>query len=223
MSPVHAFLTALRGDGHVPVTVPAPLETGPEMERMIRELDAACREEASGEAPPLHLPAAQWALTLTHRICQFLVWRDAGEEIVRPAFLVPCPAPQDAVCLWSVDLFFRYLPELHRLAVRLAPGDVLVREITNLSTAWPLAAPGITIPEKLLMPPGDGSPPPRSLLPQALQTHATLRRLLTDRVIACRERAWLGDPVLAAEIAAALGAWPDLCPELASDADRTPA
>lgn len=217
MSPVHAFIDALRGDGHLPVTVPAPLQTGAEMEQLIREVDAACRAEAPGLAPPLLMAPAQWALTLTHRICQFLVWRDAGDDIVRSAFLVPCPAPQDAACLWSVDLFFRYLPELHRLAVRLAPGDVLVREIAHLSTAWPLSAPGITVPENVQKQTApEHAVTVRSLLPPAMQTHATLRKMLADRVMASRERAWLGDPVIAAEIAEALGAWPELCPELAA-------
>lgn len=123
----------------------------PALRDRLAALDAACRLEAPGIAPAFDAEAAQWAATMFCQACQFTVYRDADAETVAKA-LAPPPLgrhgdPGDRVRAaslhWSIDLVFRYLPDLYRLARGLSEADPLVAQLARWARAWPLSAVGI--------------------------------------------------------------------------------
>ncbi len=152
--------------------------------------------------PPEYVPAAAgWAAIMVYRACQLVVCRDVTAEEVAAALAEPVPAARCPAVDWSVDLVLRHLPEVFRLARHLSPADPLVRELRRLAAAWPLSSVGID-----------------DLGPLKLESFVRLGALLqlyADRVLAAADVSRLGDPRVDAALAKALGAHPELCPEIA--------
>jgi hypothetical protein len=100
-----------------------------------------------------------------------------------------------------VDLIFRQLPTLYRLARHLSEGDPLVRELMSLARQWPLSSVGITLAE------------PAEL--NSFLEHPALRQLYVDRILESEDGSRLGDRRVDAVVRAGLGAYPGLCLALA--------
>jgi hypothetical protein len=114
----------------------------------------------------------------------------------------PCPEkPSPAVC-YSVDLSFRYLPDLLSLAKGIAPADPLVTGLTGLARAWPLSSVGVL-----------GIEGPVDVRP--FIADPSLRQLYVDRIIDKADASRLGDPQIVDLVREALGDFPDLAPKLA--------
>ena len=100
--------------------------------------------EKSGKAPAFDATVALWAASYLYRAVQLALLRDAGEATVNE-LLTPY---EDAIVpetIFSVDLCFRYLPDLLGLAKGLAPDDVLVLRLQQTATQWPLSSVGMPV------------------------------------------------------------------------------
>ena len=111
------FLNCLFAEGRVRVPRPAEI---PDRELraangVLAEFEREYRQELPGTPPPLGLPAARWAAAMFYRACQFVAFRDAGEEVMARTFAVACPPGEPPSVHYSVDLTFRYLPGLVKL------------------------------------------------------------------------------------------------------------
>lgn len=164
--------------------------------------DAANRLEFPGEAPPLDVDAARWALLRLYQACQFAVHRDAGAAEMAAAFANACPLAPPASLHYSVDLVFRFLPDLYRLTKSASAGDPLCEHLRQWAAAWPLSSVGIAGVN-----PADLS---------AVCEHASLLRMYSDRVIARRDTSRLADPRVRSAVRAAIGHFDDLAEPIAA-------
>jgi len=201
------FLQRLFEDGRVMVSAPEPVDAEElrAAEPTLAALEAVYRLDLPGEAPPLLPAAAGWAAMSMFHACQFVAYRDAGEEMIAAALSSPVPAADAAPhnkdgpgCLayqaalhYSVDLTFRFLPDLMRLARNNAENDPLLGYLRQWAIAWPLSSVGL--PDVT----------PDSIEP--IVNHPCLLKIYGDRIIARKDRSRLGDPRVNEVVQQALG------------------
>lgn len=177
-------------------------------DEVLGEADRLWRLEAPGTPPALALPAARWAAIVLFRACQAIVDRDLGmdrfaaDTRARP-FDVANPAVHS-----SVDLTFRFLPEVIAVARRIAEADPLVDALRQLAAEWPLSSVGI-----------DGIAA-TAIAP--VLADESLRQLYVDRIIARGAVDRLDSPRLRDDVKRALGAYPDLAPSFAACLEEVP-
>lgn len=205
---MHRFLRALADQGRVQVEVGGTLPPcdAPAL-AALAALDAATREDLPGTAPPLDLASAAAAANLLYRACRFLLDRTASPAQIEGELQANELRGDDAATVYSVDLTLRYLPDLSRLAAGLAAGDPLVAALQGLGAGWPLSSVGMRLP----------SPP---LLPDCLHTHASLRGLYIDRILAARDTTRLDVGWVRMAIRGALGEHRQLAPAIAAEIEQ---
>lgn len=198
------FLYELFEHGRVRVGAPGEGVSGAEWanaNEILAERHAADGAEFPSNIPPLSPLAARWAAEQFYKACQFAVYRDAGPEKIAAALAAPCPAAPTASRHASVDLVFRFLPDLYRLAHAASPGDPLCERLRAWAADWPCSSVGI----------GQVN---ASNVDDVLG-HAGLRTLYVDRIIARRDRSRLRDPPVRQAVLAALGSYCELAADLA--------
>ena len=202
------FLHQLAGSGVAVVSADEVLELGGGVGKIVRAWDAVQRGELAGTAPELIPEAAEWAAVRLYRGCQALVCRELPPAEMQRMLREPCPAAASPAVDYSVDLVFRFLPDLVALARRVSRGDPLVEELLGLARAWPLSSVGIE---------GVGAVEAARVLAQA-----GLRQLYVDRIIATGDAARLDDEAVRAAVKTALGAFPELAPGIAAAMNPAP-
>ncbi len=196
------FLSALLTTGKVEVEVAPLMVVDPDATALLTQYEAQWRLRLPGQPPEFDPSVAVWAAEKLYQACRLTVCRDAGHEEVLKAFKQSCPKPHSASVDYSVDVLFHHLPEIFRVAKRLAPDDLLVLELKLVAENWPLSAVGI---EGLT----------RYNIDHILG-HPSLARLYLDRVFEAKDVSRVDDPRLARLIVGALGAYPELAPEFAA-------
>ena len=204
------FLAALFDHGRV--TVPAPgADEGPEelaaAGRLLDGFEADWRLEFPSTAPRWDAAAGLYAARLLYRGAQGAVFREIGAEALRAGF--DLPEPEDAGSAsthYSVDVAFRFLPPLARMAAGASADDPLVTLLEDLGRRWPLSSVGM---------PGVA---PASIEPVA--GHPGLLRLYVDRILAAGDVDRLDDPRVADAVRLAIGHHHELSPTLSRALDR---
>ncbi len=194
------FLTQLAESG-VALVAPDEVVRG-DVGKILRGWDAVQRRELAGIAPALDTEAAAWAAERLYRGCQALVCRDLPPAEMEQMLRLPCPVEVSPAVDYSVDLVFRFLPDLVALARRVARSDPLVGGLQALGRDWPLSSVGIE---------GVGAVDSTRVL-----AHATLRQLYVDRILATGDTARLREETVRVAVKTALGAFPELAPDLAA-------
>lgn len=118
------------------------------------------------------LPAAEFV----RWVCWFLLHRDSPSDEVQQRVVVP-KRPDSASAHLSVDLVFRYLPQLHRRARILSPEDPLTQRATEALRVFPLSGVLADI---------DGPP----LSPLEFAGHEGLQLLYAERFVHHARDAW---------------------------------
>src|SRR5207248_2302584 len=117
------FLSALFSDGvvAVPPYTPSPAVTGRlgDGQEVLRDCEESVRAHLTGDVPPFNPEAAEWAALQFYQACQFLLCREVSAEEVVRVLSLPCPCPREPSTDYSVDIVFRFLPDLFDLANRL--------------------------------------------------------------------------------------------------------
>lgn len=201
------FLSRLSADGIAIVTSDEALEPDDGWKKVIVEWDDVRRSELAFTAPELSLTAAGWAAVLMYRGCQALICRGVSPTDLARFFGDRCPESVPASAAYSVDLLFRFLPDLVKLAQQVARGDPLVVELLKLARAWPLSSVGIADV-------GDVDAAP-------LLENPSLRQLYVDRIVAAGDTARLKDSAVRKAVQSSLGVFPELAPLMASTIDKT--
>ena len=194
------FVQSLADTGRV--IVPPALDPPADLEPAVRMLDDMARADLAFEAPPLIPAAAQWALTLLYRGCQALVYRQIDAAAVSDGLSQPCPEKPSPAVHYSVDLSFRFLPDLFKLSRGVAREDPLVEGLLALGTQWPLSSVGIGEIEVAEI--------------DSFFFDPCLRSLYIDRIIAREDHSRLNHSGVRQAIREALGAYDDFSPKLAS-------
>ena len=193
------FVQSLADTGRV-IVLPA-LDPPGDLEPAVRMLDDLARADLAFEAPPLVLAAGQWALTLLYRGCQALVYREIAGDAVRDGLSQPCPEKVSPAVHYSVDLSFRFLPDLLKLSCGVAREDPLVEGLLALARQWPLSSVGV-----------------EAIGPVEIDSffaEPCLRSLYIDRIIAREDQSRLDHAGVRQAIREALGAYDRLSPKLA--------
>lgn len=197
------FLAGLFENGRVKVaeTEAVSRQEFSAIDRQLHDEEARWRLDLPGSPPAFAMPAGRWAATRLYRACQFMIFRDWPQEKMADAFAEPCPANSaDPATHYSVDVVFRFLPDLHRFARTAAENDPLVATLAEWGRDWPLSSVGMTgvVPGSI-----DGFIGDRSL-----------RQLYADRIIARNDHYRLADPRVRAAVDASIGLFPELSPIL---------
>ncbi len=137
------FLESLWSEGRVRVGPPrADAVSAADEEEAIRAVlqtgDQVARRDFPGDAPPFSRAAAGWAASVFQAACGFLIHRDAGQEQLEQVLRQRCPEAMSPSVCYSVDLTFRYLPDLVRMARAASSQDPLVVEALRWCREWPL-------------------------------------------------------------------------------------
>jgi len=150
-------------------------------------------------APAFEAGAAQWAAQFLYRTVQLILVRELDETAISEQ-LNDYPGLITSEVMYSIDLSFRYLPDLLRLAKGLAPSDALVARLQVTAQQWPLSfASGET---------------PLAEAEATVLAHPALRQAYVDRIIRAQYRSRANQPHLKPLIQTALGGhaavlWPD--------------
>ena len=201
----------------------------------LQQLARSDRKNLPGTPPQLARPAAEWAAVMTYRACSFLVHRSHAAHDMQKALSLPCPQSPNPDSCYSVDLTFRFLPDLHRMAVAISPSDPLTKIVTDWARDWPLSSVGIDFsaadsenlpdpdqknlaatspaPDKSKLRPRDTSP---ALNLDPFWNDDCLQRLYIDRVLDRGDKSRLSDPRVAEAIRAVLGNHPELSAKMAA-------
>lgn len=199
------FIHDLYDSGRI-VLDAAPAEVGglDELRGTLIEIDRDARTEFPGDCPIADLPAAVWAAQFLFKACHLLANRDLPAAAIQneldPANTPPDRSPE---AVYSVDLCFRFLLDLERLASQAAAEDPLVVALRAQGELWPLSSVGMPLEN-----------PQFDLGP--IFAHASLSTCYAERIIARNDKSRLGDPATAALVREAIGGHPELCPEIAN-------
>lgn len=174
-----------------------------ELERtheLLAEFERTYRLDLPGDPPALSLSAAVWGAAMLHRACQLLVFRDIPAEAVELDLSAKCSEPANPATHYAVDLTFRFLPDLVKMARVASRDDPLVERLMQWAREWPLSSVGIADvgPVKI----GEFADDP------------CLLAMYVDRIITRRDKSRLDDDRVREAVRAALGAFTDLAPEL---------
>ncbi len=115
---------------------------GEDEDPAVRELLGAAfdlhRLDVAGPPIDFDFPAALMAADLLRQACWFLLNRsEPVEEMERR--LAPRRGPRTAPEHLSADLTLRFLPQVHRRALAIAPGDRLAKLLAEVFRRWPLS------------------------------------------------------------------------------------
>jgi hypothetical protein len=201
------FLQSLFDHGHVRVPQPDRVETAEDVKSaaaLLADFEPSWRLEFPGDAPVFFPPAALWAARMMYRAAQGAVFRDVPLETLKNGLSAACPACSDAASLhYSVDLVFRFLPEVATLARRASSDDPLLEIVLSFANRWPLSSVGMKGVQ------------PESL--DAIASHAGLLQLYVDRILARDDFSRLTDDRVRAAAQRAIGAYPELSPAVANE------
>ncbi len=195
-----AFIHSLLDSGGVRVN--SSIQPPGDLAEAVRELDRRARPHLPSPMPQLLAEPAEWALLILYRACQALVYREIKPAAITAVLSTPCPAAPSPAACYSVDLAFNFLSDLIRLARGIADDDPLVIGLMSLAKQWPLSSVGVSGLGDIDIDP--------------FITHRGLRRVYADRVIAKTDVSRLTHRAARDAIREALGAFPQLAPELAA-------
>jgi len=170
-----------------------------ESEQILRCNYAEDALEMPGTAPDFSPEAALWGAQYLYCAAQLTVLRDLGGEVVAE-YLKDYPGPVTPAVIYSVDLTFRYLPDLIRLAKGLAPGDVLVATLRDAARHWSFSSVGTEVAGEVNV--------------EGIFEHPSLGAAYVDRIIRERDTRRIQSQTIHQLIRQALGQystvlWPD--------------
>ncbi len=196
------FLTTISQTGAITLPHPEqePAEIHELLEQDVIDVEAHRRLDLPGTPPEFDVATGLWASHTLFRCCQFLIFRDLGEDAVKHVLEKTPPRKADAVAAYSADIAFSILPDVFQLARGISPDDPLVQGMRELARQWPLSSVGIPLLDEVD--------------PSAFIDHPCLRELYVERILQRRDRARIKHPAVRAAIRRAVGAYHELAPEL---------
>ncbi len=197
------FLVALINHGRVEVGSPAHWQDAElqAVDQILADFEQNYRLELPGEPPPYVASAGKWAAMKFYRACQFAVYRDIPVSAIHEELTDAPTDKRGPEVHYSVDLVFRFLPDLEKFARSAAERDPLLDRLRKWGQRWPLSSVGLADV-------GDVSS-------EGFREDASLMSLYADRILATNDLARLADPSARAAVMCALGRHTDLAPRVA--------
>ena len=167
----------------------------------VLQAEPQIREHGPLAPPVVDRPALKWAIRHFRGAAQLAVFRQLGPEEVAKRLEDDFVGEGDAAgAMYSVDLVFRFLPDLVRIVKGMNPDDPLLAQLRKWGERWPLSSVGI--PGLAL----SGLEP--------LLANRCLSMLYVDRIIEADAVDRLHDPRVQELVRGAIGAYPELSPKL---------
>lgn len=206
MSAIREFYQQLFDSGQVGLTSSAPAsdEELADVVELLIALEVAHREHLPGPPPATDRPSVAWAAAMFFAAAQLAVYRELGEQEIDLRLrkeLTTSASP--ASTAYSVDLIFRRLPDLVRIVRGINRDDPLVSVLLDWCRRWPLSSAGISDVGEIDIEP--------------ILSDRCLALMYTDRVLDSGDVARTRHPGMAEWIRGAVGAWPELSPEVRAD------
>jgi hypothetical protein len=206
-----SFLHSLLGEGRVRVEsvfksdgrllTESPQELN-ESFKLLSDFEREYRLELAHKPPELNRAALLWGAIQVRRAASLLTYREAELEQLQAALTGSCPEPMSASVVYSVDLTYRFLPDLLRLARAASPQDPLVAILKDWAERWPLSSVGgadVTVTGSLKW-----------------LDDPCLRQLYVDRILTNQDASRLTDPRTLEAVRIAVGGQSHLAPKLAA-------
>lgn len=207
MPPFIKFLTGLMEEGRVVVGMESVTADVHEAARsLLIEFEFQYRNSMAHQAPEFDSSIALAAATKYYQACQFTLNRDLDAKSVSEKMSENLTSLNTPEAHYSVDLVFRYLPDLARFARSASERDPLVEHLLKWANQWPLSSVGMTI---------DSSPNI-----DGFADHPALLQLYVDRIFKTGDVARLNDQRVKILADSNLGMFPDLCPKIAAALPR---
>ena len=147
MSNFETFLRKLFETGQAEVATPDPVgdEELRAADSLLFAFDQEFRNCLPNVPPELDINAARWAAAKIYRATQCIAFRDIPEQDVIASFANNDePNTRDAKSHYSVDLHFRFLPDLLQHATRASEDDAIVQQLKTWCVQWPLSSVGVS-------------------------------------------------------------------------------
>ena len=196
------FLTHLVEEGHaymdndIQAFDPSDLQNAADFLQTVYQND--CLDMP--DRPPQYLAAAAlWAAQFLYRALQCTVLRNLEADVVKD-LLKPYPETPTPEAMYAVDLTFRHLPDVFKLAKGLAPDDILVTILRENAVRWPFSSVGMD---------GDADVAHGIVL-----EHLSLRLAYIDRIIQAKDIKRVNSDAIKELVETALG---DYTPQLWAD------
>lgn len=167
----------------------------------LTEFERSYRSALPGTAPTFAVEVAVWAATKFYRACQCLVFRDVSLQAIEAELDPICPINMEPASLaYGVDLTWRFLPDLLKLTSGIAADDPLVTWLRRWAAEWPLSSVGVTDLGEVDV--------------SRFFDDPCLRGVYVDRIIVRRDVRRLNDQRVRNAVRQAIGAFPELAPEM---------
>ncbi|MEZ6057554.1 MAG: hypothetical protein R3C01_12705 [Planctomycetaceae bacterium] len=144
---VRVFLEQMWLDGHVRVDDDQPAKQSDvhDAAEWAVEHELSLREHLAYEPPAVSVDCLAWAIRQMYGAAQLAVFRQLGAEEIPRRFNDTCPEnPVTATTVYSVDLVFRFLPDVVRIVKAMNPDDPLLHRLLEWGSQWPLSSVGIS-------------------------------------------------------------------------------
>lgn len=197
------FLADLFEDGRVVVAEIRSISASQQREGdgILSRFEHVYRQELPAPVPEFQIDAARWAACKFFRACQLSVFRDLPQETIDKELGGSLRSKRTPEIHYSVDLVFRYLPDLTRFAVSAAEADPLVQHLRQWARVWPLSSVGM--------------PDVGEVDVDGFSGHPSLLQVYADRIIATCDVTRLAVPCAREAVRASLGMHTDLAPTIA--------
>lgn len=204
------FLESLLGEGRALVPSPGAArdEAWEAGDRVLAEFERIWRRNLPEPVPVFDPASARWAAVWLYRACQFAVYRELEAEAIQEMLSGPFPGEITAEVCYSVDLTFRFLPDLERFTRSAAERDPLLVCLRERAREWPLSTVGMA---------GIGDVAIGYLAIGGFAKHSGLMQLYADRIIAAGDISRSADERVRSKIESSLGIFPELAPRLAAE------
>ena len=167
----------------------------------VLEVEPQIREHWPMSPPVVDRPALKWSIRQFHGAAQLAVFRQLGPEEMAKRLGDDFVGEGDAAAAaYSVDLVFRFLPDLVRIVKGMNPDDPLMAQLRRWGERWPLSSVGI---------PGLAVSSIEPIL-----VNRCLSMMYVDRIIEAEAIDRLHDPRVQELVRGAIGAYPELSPKL---------
>jgi len=167
----------------------------------ILRYESQTREHWPASPPDVDRPALEWATHQFIGAAQLAVFRQLGPMEIERRLKEEFFAGDYAASLaYSVDLVFRYLPDLSRIVTGMNPDDPLLAVLRGWGERWPLSSVGI---QGLTV---------ANIEP--ILTNRCLSLMYVDRIIEADAADRLNHPQVRELVKEAIGAFPELSPKL---------
>jgi hypothetical protein len=199
------FLENLFGQGRALVAAPGPiaaeqLQAG---DALLAQYEQVWRQNLPEPVPRFDPAAGRWAALWIYRACQFAVYRDVDADQFTRSLGGRCSGKVTAEVCYSVDLTFRFLPDLEKFVRSAAEADPLLDCLRTQARQWPLSSVGMSDI-------GDVSV-------DRFAGHPSLMQLYADRIITAVDTPRAADPRIRRQLESSVGMFPQLAPRFATE------